>query len=97
MIKDYNGAACCNDLRVDFQVDSGGRYWLIKAYSDDYLDFLPLQTYKESRHKANLIKSMTAMQERVKSLGPSDLEDKKQCDYCRISWPKSIVHRQLTA
>jgi hypothetical protein len=93
VIKDYNGAPCCNDLRVDFQVDSSGRYWLIKAYSDDYLDFLPLQTFKESRHKTELIQSMTQMHERVKLMGPSDLEDKKRCDYCRLKWPKSTVRR----
>jgi hypothetical protein len=32
-------------------VDSGGRCWLINAYSQDYLDFLPLLNYEESPNK----------------------------------------------
>jgi hypothetical protein len=39
LLRSVNAADCFGDLRLDFSIDCTGKYWLINACSDDYLEF----------------------------------------------------------
>ena len=100
IIRGVNGSECFGDLRVDFQVDGMGRCWFINACSQDYLDFLPLQEFKESPHKQNLIKSMTVIAAKHADCRPSEvseLERKRKCGFCHLEKAISTVRSLMTA
>jgi len=61
VLREVNAAECFGDFRLDFSVDCTGKFWLINACSNDYLDFIPLDDFEESPHKSRYLADMKKM------------------------------------